>query len=136
MFENSDIFSKTGRELLPPETVEYFQGFRSADYIRVLNCRLSEYTWFEWLVCLHEKVLLEQCLPFVFEKLDMNPLIPGPFYRGEILYKVTQIDKSFWDDHKDLVERFRQIMKKALKMIEESDNVEIRSDFIEAYKKF
>ena len=59
---NPDILSKTGRELLPDETVEYFKEIRSINYFNVLNKTLSEYTFAEWYVCLDEKVLLEQCL--------------------------------------------------------------------------
>ena len=60
---NPDILSKTGRDLLPDETVEYFKEIRSINYYNVLNKTLSEYTFAEWYVCLDEKVLLEQCLP-------------------------------------------------------------------------
>lgn len=82
----------------------------------VLNKTLSEYTFAEWYVCLDEKVLLEQCLPRYSEKLDMDPLMPGLFSKGEILYKITQIDKSFWTDHPDWYEYFRTIIHGVLDM--------------------
>ena len=107
---NPDILSKTGRDLLPEETVEYFKEIRSINYYNVLNKTLSEYTFAEWYVCLDEKELLEQCLPRYSEKLDMDPLMPGLFSKGEILYKITQIDKSFWTDHPDWYEYFRTII--------------------------
>jgi len=34
---NPDILSKTGRDLLPEETVEYFKEIRSINYYNVLN---------------------------------------------------------------------------------------------------
>ena len=45
---NPDILSKTGRDLLPEETVEYFNEIRSINYYNVLNKTLSEYTFAEW----------------------------------------------------------------------------------------
>ena len=113
---NPDILSKTGRDLLPEETVEYFKEIRSINYYNVLNKTLSEYTFAEWYVCLDEKVLLEQCLPRYSEKLDMDPLMPGLFSKGEILYKITQIDKSFWTDHPDWYEYLRTIIHGVLDM--------------------
>ena len=133
----ADIMSKTGQELLSEKIVEYFKGFRAADYQNVLRKKLSEYTWSEWLVCLKEKVLLEQCLPYVSEKLEVNPLIPGAFYRGEILYEVTQIEKNFWMSHQDWYQYFGTCVKTALSMIEDSlNNMEINQWIIDEYKDF
>ena len=131
---NPDILSKTGRDLLPEETVEYFKEIRSINYYNVLNKTLSEYTFAEWYVCLDEKVLLEQCFPRYSEKLDMDPLMPGLFSKGEILYKITQIDKSFWTDHPDWYEYFRTIIHGVLDMgKEELINSGIREEYIEVY---
>lgn len=131
---NPDILSKTGRDLLPEETVEYFKEIRSINYYNVLNKTLSEYTFAEWYVCLDEKVLLEQCLPRYSEKLDMDPLMPGLFSKGEILYKITQIDKSFWTDHPDWYEYLRTIIHGVLDMgKEELINSGIREEYIEVY---
>ena len=135
--EKTDVFSKTGRELLPQNIVEEFQEYRSALHQRILYCRLSEYTWSEWVICLQEKILLEQCLPFALEKLDMNPTAPGIFYKGEVLYDVTQIDRTFWDNHMDLYNSFKAIIDKNLDLLKkETDNGVIREDFLEAYQRF
>ena len=37
IMSNPDILSKTGRDLLPEETVEYFKEIRSINYYNVLN---------------------------------------------------------------------------------------------------
>ena len=134
---DSKIFFKKGRELLPPHIVKEFQEIRSIQYWNILNNRLSDYTWAEWLTCLKEKVLLEQCLPFVFEKLDIDPLIPGCFDRGEVLYAVTRIDKSFWNGHRDWYERTGTYIDAVQDKCEkEPDNRMIREEFLEAYKSF
>lgn len=131
---NPDILSKTGRDLLPEETVEYFKEIRSINYYNVLNKTLSEYTFAEWYVCLDEKVLLEQCLPRYSEKLDMDPLMPGLFSKGEILYRITLIDKAFWIDHPDWYEYFRTIIHGVLDLgKEELINKGIREEYIEVY---
>ena len=131
------IFSKTGMELLPEETIEYFREIRSADYQRVLTRKLSEYTRGEWYVCLYEKVLLEQCLPYFMEELDSDPLTPGLFYKGEVLYRITLIDKTFWRSHKDWLEHTRTIVHRVLNMNEENlDKAAIPVTFIEAFKAF
>ena len=132
-----DVNNKTGRELLPQNVVEEFQGYSSTHHQRILYYRLSEYTWAEWVICLKEKVLLEQCLPFVLEKVDMDPLTPGLFYKGELLFEVTQIDKAFWNAHMDWYDRFRTIINNNLDLLKkEAGNEKVRDVFIEAFQKF
>ena len=93
--------------------------------------------WAEWLVCLHEKVLLEQCLPIYSQKLDEDPLAHGIYAKGELLYDVTQIDNAFWKDHQDWHEYFLTRIKTVLNMIEnDSNETEIRQEYIDAYQRF
>lgn len=134
---NSDVFCKTGRELLPEKIVKEFLEYRDAQHHIIIKKRLSEYTYSEWLVCLYEKVLLEQCLPYIYEKVNLDPFTPGDFYKGELLYHVTLIDKTFWSSHMELFACFKTIIDNALDLIEKDlDNSEIRIDYIEAYKGF
>ena len=133
----ADIMLKTGQDLLPEEIAEDFMNSRSAVHIRVLKRTLSEYTWAEWLICLKEKVLLEQCLPYVSEKLDDDPLIPGLFSKGEVLYDVTRIDDDFWMSHQDWLEYFRTIINTVLDKLEnDSDTTGIIREYVEAYRSF
>ena len=133
----ADIMLKTGQDLLPEEIVEDFMNARSAVHIRVLKRTLSEYTWAEWLICLKEKVLLEQCLPYVSEKLDEDPLIPGLFSKGEVIYDVTRIDANFWMSHQDWLEYFRTIINTGLdKLKNDSDTTEIIREYVDAYRSF
>ena len=133
----ADIMLKTGQDLLPEEIVKEFMDSRSAVHIRVLKRTLSEYTWAEWLICLKEKVLLEQCLPYVSEKLDDDPLIPGLFSKGEVLYDVTRIDDEFWMSHQDWLEYFRTIINTVLDKLEnDSDTTGIIREYVEAYNSF
>ena len=146
--EHSDTFQKTGRELLPSDIVEYFQEFRSADYINVLRKKLSEYTFAEWMVCLQERVLLEQCVPFFIEILDKNPLHPGYFEKGYVLCFVTLIDKAFWDEHKEWYLHVKSIVDGVLDSCKNKadsvpdssknkvDSGVIRGEYIEAYRSF
>jgi hypothetical protein len=134
---NSDVFCKTGRELLPEKIVKDFLEYRDAQHHNIINKRLSEYTYSEWLLCLYEKVLLEQCLPYIFEKVHLDPLAPGAFYKGELLYHITLIDKIFWSSHMELFASFKMIIDNVLDHMEkELDNSEIMIEFIEAYKGF
>lgn len=133
---NLEIFNKTGRELLPENIIKQFEEISCINYRNILENRLSEYTWGEWLFCLKEQVLLEQCMSFVFEMLDMNPLIPGCFFKGEVLYEVTRIDKSFWTAHEDWYEHIRTIIYKALSMNEmDEGNTVIPQEYKDILKK-
>ena len=133
----ADIMNKTGRELLPENIVEEFLNSRSAPHVRIVCRTLSEYTRTEWVICLKEKVLLEQCLPYISEVLDADPLSPGLFAKGELLYDVTRIDKSFWTAHHDWLEYFRKIIHSVLGILEnDSGAEEINKEYIKAYREF
>lgn len=133
----ADVMLKTGRDLLPKSVIEAFLEIRSINYRNILDKTLSEYTVAEWLVCLKEKVLLESCLPYISQKIDIDPLTSGFFYKGEILYDVTGIDKLFWDKHRDWFEYFRIKINTVLDMIEnDPGTIEIRHEYIAAYRKF
>lgn len=132
-----EIYNKTGRDLLPENVVEDFLEIRGIDYYNVIKKRLVEYTRAEWVVCLREKIMLEQCVPLFLEELSQDLLIPGVFYKGEILYEVTLIDKDFWLNHKDWFECIKTIIYKVLNMSEqELKNNNIIHEYIESYKKF
>jgi len=134
---NSDMFCKTGRELLPEKIVKDFFEYRDVQHYNIINRRLSEYTYSEWGGCLYEKVLLEQCLPYIIEKVHIDPLAPVFFRKGELLYHITLIDKTFWLSHMELFACFKTFIDNALVLIEkELDNSEIEVEFIEAYKGF
>ena len=133
----ADLMHKTGRDLLPVNIVEDFMNSRSALHVRIVCRTLSEYTRAEWIICLKEKVLLEQCLPYISEILEVDPLSPGLFAKGELLYDVTQIDKRFWMSHHDWLEYFRKIIYSVLNKIENDANTqEINKVYIESYKGF
>ena len=133
----ADLMNKTGRELLPENIVEEFLNSRSAIHVRIVCRTLSEYTRAEWVICLKEKVLLEQCLPYISEVLDGEPLSPGLFAKGELLYDVTQVDKSFWMSHTDWLEYFGKMIHSLLGMIEnDSGAKEINKEYIKAYREF
>ena len=136
-YKSLDVFCKTGRELLSEKIVKDFMEYRDIQHRNIINKRLSEYTYSEWLLCLYEKVLLEQCLPYILEKVQLDPLAPGAFYKGELLYHITLIDKTFWSSHMELFACFKTIIDNALDIIKkELDNSEISVEYIEAYKGF
>lgn len=131
----TDIMHKTGRDLLPKKTVEYFLEIRDIEHWNIVNKTVSEYTMAEWLACLKEKVLLEQCLPIYSQILDEDPLAHGIFAKGELLYDVTQIDNAFWKEHQEWHEYFITRVKAALELIENDSN-EIIQEYVNAYRRF
>lgn len=74
---------------------------------------------------------------FFAQILDDDPLAHGLYAQGELLYDVTQIDNDFWKNYQDWHEFFITRIKEAFNMLENDSNaIEIRQEYIDAYQRF
>lgn len=105
---------KTGRELLPEKTVNYFLTVRCQYYANVINDKMKDYTYMEWVTCIKEKILLEYALPIIAGPLLFYPMLSGMHAEWEILYEISDIDEKFWMEHRDWKAFFVRLMKEAI----------------------
>jgi len=80
--------------------INHLLEYRSTYYIS-LNKKLKELNLSEILDYLREFVLLEYMIPLISRYIELYPLMPGAFFHGEYLFIIFQIDKSFWNAHKN-----------------------------------
>lgn len=104
-------FEKTGNELLPTDTINHFLEIRSQYYANIINNKMKDYVYMEWVICLIEKVLLEYALPLFSRVLIFYPMLCGIFAEWEVLYEIAKIDEEFWDTHKEWKCFFVLLMK-------------------------
>lgn len=105
---------KTGRDLLPEKTVNYFLTIRSSYYANVIKNKIKDYTYMEWVTCIKEKILLEYALPIFSNVLLFYPMLSGIHAEWEILYEISDIDEKFWMKHRKWKDFFIRIMKEAI----------------------
>lgn len=109
---------KNGRELLPEETVNKFRRIRSQYYANIINNKMKEYTYMEWVICIKEKILLDYALPLISSPLLFYPMLCGVYAEWEILYEISDIDEKFWMEHRDWKAFFAGIMKEAINQVD------------------
>lgn len=98
---SGDVLGKKGEELIADsDMIRKLREYRSTEVYHILNWKLSQYQWDEWITCLDYKIFLDFTVPMLSKVLEQNPLIAGVFYRGEILYRILKLEDSFWEAHK------------------------------------
>lgn len=111
------ILNMTGTDLISDdEIIKRFYETRCIQHKYILTRPIKEYGGYEIVTCIHEKVLLEYVLPIMSRYLEVCPLTAGVFYKGEVLAKILELDKEFWNSHRDWYFYFKEL---AVKSVEE-----------------
>lgn len=135
--EQKDNFNKKGKELLKKDEIAHLLEMRGINYTNVVKNELKDYSFYEWLVCLEQKVLLEYAVPIFSKVLVYYPFLYGMHYNGEVLYQITIIEFDFWENHFDWKEYFISIVNDILSKytITELTNL-CRKEYICQFEKF
>lgn len=123
---------KNGRELLPEEIVNEFLQVRSQYYANIINNKMKEYTYMEWVICIIEKILLEYALPIFSRVLIFYPMLSGINAEWEILYEISRIDEKLWLKHRDWQSFFIRVMKEAINQ----KGLVIEDEYLNGISKF
>ena len=92
---------------------------------------ICELTHEEIRLMIGQKMGLRYLLPRALDILENDPLIEVTFYEGDLLNELLRLDISDWDDMTPQQERFRCLLKKYMKSIEDCE--EISSELLEKY---
>lgn len=78
------VLCKTGEELIgDSDIICELREYRSVYVYHILDWKLSQYQWGEWITCLYFKLFLNFTVPMLSKVLEQNPLITGAYFRGE-----------------------------------------------------
>ena len=108
--DKKENFQKRGYELLEIEVKSRFEKVRSIYYYNIVNKRLHDYSFPEWIVCIEEKVLLEYAIPIFSRVLKYYPMLCGEHCEWEVLYEISKVDENFWNMHKEWKLFFKDII--------------------------
>lgn len=129
---------KLGSELLEPNDVERISKIRCIYYSNLLTNKLSDFSYFEWLVCLEEKVLLEYTIPLFSRVLFKYPFLYGLSYcKGEVICKILELGDTFWIYHSDWKNVYRKIVKNIFELYSEDElNSILKREYVKILKLF
>lgn len=134
--KKKDFYIK-GRDLLSDEIAKYFLEIRSIYYHNVINNNLQQYSFYEWIVCLEENILLEYAIPIFSRVLQEYPMLCGMNYEWQVMYEIAKIKEDFWLAHIDWKIFFVDILKRFSSEYEDAELIEIFSKkYFYQFKKF
>ncbi|MBQ7775232.1 MAG: hypothetical protein IJ379_04860 [Lachnospiraceae bacterium] len=120
-----DILEKTGKKIIgDKQVIGDLKEWRWAAVPRLLNNKLSAYTAEEWYACLYFKLFLDYTIPMMSRILSQNPLLPGTFWRGELIYMVLKLEDDFWQQHEEWKRYFQELLHGVLGKYSEVEIVE------------
>jgi hypothetical protein len=108
------ILDTTVYDLISDKSIiDHLLEYRLTYYVS-LKKKLEELNRLEILEYLREFILLEYMIPLISRYIELCPLMPGAFFYGEFLFVIFQIDKTFWNEHKNCYIFFIDIAKAVL----------------------
>lgn len=134
-------FSKKGSELLEETVIASFEQVRCIYYWNIINRTLREFSFWEWAICLEEKVLLEYAIPIFSRVLKSYPMLCGEIASGRfsqwgILYEIAKVDGLFWMQHAEWKNFFEDIIKDALEKNEKETINSVSDIYIMQFHHF
>lgn len=121
-------FCIEGRNLLSVDVITYFLEVRSIYHYNIVNMKLKDYSFPEWVVCLEENVLLEYALPVFSRVLQEYPMLCGMNCEWQIMYEIAKIKEDFWLLHKEWREFFVGILRQFCSKYAKEKLIEIFSE--------
>lgn len=135
--EKKRDFCVKGKNLLSEEVTNYFLEIRSIYYQNIINNTLQQYSFYEWVVCLQEKVLLEYAVPIFSRVLYEYPMLCGMNCEWQVMYEITKIREDFWLPHIDWKIYFVEILRRFSSDYNEIELIQIFSErYFKQFKKF
>lgn len=120
LFKNN--IKKLGKELISNKNdIERISEIRSVECFNIINLSLNQYTYFEWLACLEEKILLEYTVPIFSRVLEKEPLLYGYNSKGQALYQIMMFEENFWHKNKGWKSYFENIILKLFQKESQED---------------
>lgn len=118
-----EVLRKTGEQLIADEVViQELHSYRDVDLIHhILYCILDEYGWGEWVMCLYLQLLPKYSIPMLSKVLSVDALVPGFYYKGEILWRILRDDGSVWAGHPEWKQYFAGLVKKVFVQYSENE---------------
>jgi hypothetical protein len=62
---------------------------------------LCEFTVEDLRLMIGQGAELRYLIPLAIEHMKENPFAPGDYYRGDLLWSVLNVEKNFWEDHRE-----------------------------------
>lgn len=128
----AEALLKTGAQIIANDTqTRELRMYRDAGYIcNILEWKLGDYGWGEWLTCLNLKLFPEYTVPVMSRMLSVNIFVPGFYYRGEILWRVWKLEGSVWTDHPDWRQYFAGLLEALFHQYSDDDLKRLLDEYI------
>jgi CDI immunity proteins len=73
---------------------------------------LHEFTAEDLRIMIGQGIGLPYLIPLALERLEVDPLVGGDYYAGDLLKNVLVVQQPFWIAHPHLAQRIRRIVSR------------------------
>ncbi len=90
---------------------------------------LAEFTTEDLRIMIGQQISLPYLIPLALERLEVEPLVEGRCYPGDLLSAVLKVDRAFWSEHAGLRQRVDRVIEQlrvALPTLDEIDAETVR----------
>ena len=85
---------------------------------------LDEFTVEDLRILIGQKISLPYLIPIALEQLEVDPLVAGDYYAGDLLAMVLLVDDAFWINRQDLFQRIRLVVRRLKETFSSLDSTE------------
>ena len=128
-------YNRLGKEIISNEVCESLLDVRSIHYHNVVNKKIIDYTFPEWIVCLEEELLLEYAIPIFSRTLLHYPMLSGMNNEWEVLYLISRISREFWQENEEWKNYYKSIIEKVINE-NRIDFLSIAQEYLSCFEKF
>jgi hypothetical protein len=80
---------------------------------------LCDFTPEDLRIMIGQSISPDYLIPIALEQLEIDPLIAGDLYPGDLLNTVVRLDSEYWQQHPDFVPRLAAIVYAAISCLEQ-----------------
>ncbi|MSR60371.1 MAG: hypothetical protein EXS05_22470 [Planctomycetaceae bacterium] len=74
-----------------------------------------------------QQISLPNLIPIALEQLEVDPLVDGGYYAGDLLAAILSVDEPFWTARPEMAFRVRAIVERVNALLCDRDEIELRS---------
>lgn len=126
------LFQLTGREFDRPN----FKSDVAENCRRLWRTPLEEFRVEDLRLMIAQDLGIDQLMPLALDRLEVDPLVAGDFYEGDLLSAVLGVDPGYWTDKARSAERIDAIVATLTEArLREADVVDELHDDLAAFRR-
>ena len=93
--------------------------------LKLRRVPLNQLSFCDLRLLIGQKMSLSILVPIAIEHLETDPFIEAGFFIGDLLFVVLEIEKPFWENHSEELQRVQQIVFKVELTMQQLNKIDL-----------